>query len=501
MTETSGAFDLLRVEPSALGSRAAAHALRRFAVMLAAGWCVAFMVVGLSFRLQMYGDGSLFSYAVAAQDSWAFHWHNISGRLTVFLYAHLPAQAYVGWSGDAYGGVVLYGFLFFAAPLLGLAATYAADRSHGRVIFGYACASTATLCPLVFGFPTEVWLSHALFWPALAICHYARHSAAGLALTFAVLLALMLTHGGAVLFAAAILISVALRGPRDARFLRTAALFVPVIAVCGAVRIAWPPDPYFARVLASAALHVFDIGILTDRLLDLLLAALAGYVAGFAALRWLGGSDIPDEKIHLYAGSIVAVALAAYWTRFDDALHSDNRYYLRTVLIVATPGFGLLAAAIALSAEGRLKLRVLMLPPFLALIGRPVTARLAAGALAVITLIHVVETAKFASGWNQYTAAIRNLAIGAASDPALGDDALVSSLRIAPALNRLSWFSTTPYLSVLVAPKLQPRRLVVDPDSGYFWLSCRTATNNLRAARAVPRSTRRLVQREACLHK
>src|SRR5712691_238013 len=123
------------------------------ALVVAAGlcWSLLFVMIGLRYQLQMYGDGSIFSYSVAVQDAWAFHWHNISGRLFVFLSSHLPAETYVALTGDAHGGIVLHGFLFFVAPLLGLLATFAADRSAGRTIFGYACASTACLCPLVFG--------------------------------------------------------------------------------------------------------------------------------------------------------------------------------------------------------------------------------------------------------------------------------------------------------------------------------------------------------------
>ena len=145
-------------------------------VVIAAGicWSVLFVVIGLGYELQMYGDGSLFSYAVAVQDAWAFHWHNISGRLFVYLFCYVPAETYVELTRDAGGGIVVYGFLFFVAPLLGLVATFAADRSKGRIVFCTACASTACLCPLVFGFPTEMWMAQALFWPALAVCHYAR---------------------------------------------------------------------------------------------------------------------------------------------------------------------------------------------------------------------------------------------------------------------------------------------------------------------------------------
>jgi hypothetical protein len=118
------------------------NVLRAFAIAAGICWSVLFVVIGLRYELQMYADGSIFSYAIAVRDAWAFHWHNISGRLFVYLFCHLPAETYVELAGDPYGGIVVYGFLFFVAPLLGLTATFAADRSRGRIIFSYACLST-----------------------------------------------------------------------------------------------------------------------------------------------------------------------------------------------------------------------------------------------------------------------------------------------------------------------------------------------------------------------
>jgi hypothetical protein len=67
-------------------------------------------------------------------------------------------------------------------------------------------------------------------------------------------------------------------------------------------------------------------------------------------------------------------------------------------------------------------------------------------------------------------------------------------------LNRLSWFSTTPYLSVIAA-NFSPNRLVIDPAGNYFWLSCSTATVNEESARAVSTSARSLVRIYSCLHR
>jgi hypothetical protein len=75
--------------------------------------------------------------------------------------------------------------------------------------------------------------------------------------------------------------------------------------------------------------------------------------------------------------------------------------------------------------------------------------------------------------------------MGDESDPEFGKLYFVSSERIASNLNRLSWFSTTPYLSVIVA-NFMPNRIVIDPIGNYFRLSCATAMANTKAARAIP---------------
>ena len=467
-------------------------------LVIAAGicWSILFVVLGLRYELQMYADGSIFSYSVAVQDAWAFHWHNITGRLFVYLFSYVPAETYVELTRDASGGITVHGFLFFEAPLLGLIATWATDRSRHRIIFGYACLSTACLCPLVFGYPTETWMAHALFWPTLAVCHYARGGIGGIALVFAMLLALVFTHEGALIFAVAILATLLLRGRQDAAFLRAAGAVLAVMAIWAVVKVTFPPDEDVGSALRRAALHVFDVSILTGDLVLLLLGALASYGIAFLVLR----RRTPTE-VHVYAGLIVAMVLAVYWLRFDQALHTDNRYYLRTALLIATPVLGALAAVHALDADGRLNLQGPFLSRLIAAFTGDVTARAAVGALLLVMLVHAVETAKFVTAWTNYNASVRALATGAASDPALGDPQFVSSQRISADVNRLSWPSTTHFLSVLVAPDFAPARLVVDPDANYFWLSCETATANQETHRVVPVQVRRLVRVHACLHR
>jgi hypothetical protein len=463
-------------------------------IAIGLAWSIAFLVVALHYELQLYADGAMFSYAVAVQDVWAFHWHNISARASVFVLTLLPAEIYVGLTGNPLDGIRVYGFLLYAAPVFSLVCTFVADRSHGRVIFTYACGSTALLCPLIFGFPTEMWLAHALFWPALAIGQYARHNLVGTVLVFVMMLGLVLTHEGALVLATAIVLTLALRGLHNAYFRRASWALIAALTIWLAVKIVLPPDEYFAGALERAALHFFDLSIFQMNVVLLLLATAIGYF-----FVYFGFSRIAPNKAHLWAGAIVLCALAAYWLCCDQSVHASNRYYLRTTLVLFTPLIGAFAGLSAMRADG-LALPARRFDLLLATLKSGPLVQALVGASVLITLVHVVETRKFVVAWQNYKSAVAALATGSVSDPALGDPRFVSSRRISPDLNQLSWKSTTPYLSVIVA-NLVPSRLVVDPTAKYFWLSCQTATANYEASRFVPSASRNLVRIYACLHR
>jgi hypothetical protein len=479
-------------------SRLSAHEktlLRNLTVAVGLGWSVAFVIVALVYELQIYADASMFSYSVAVQDVWAFHWHNIAHRIAVFVLVLWPAEAFVGLTGHPYGGIVVYGLLFNIAPLIGLVWTFIADRSRNRAIFVFACGSTALLCPLVFGFPTEVWMAHALFWPALALAHYARPGARGAAALSIAIAALILTHEGGVALASVIVATLALHGFRHPLFLRGAIVLFGALSLWIVVKLLYPPDDYFADVLVRAGLHFFDPTIFQVNLVVLLIAVLAGYSLLFLALSWM-----MTARTALFAAPAVSViVLLIYWLQFDHWIHASNRYYLRTALVVITPVFGVLAAVYAMRADGAPIdwPRLLQIAKVLA---SGTVIRVCTGAIVLSTAIHVVQTAKFVTDWTAYKAAVRALALGSASDPVLGDPRFVSSERISPKLSQLSWFSTVEYLSIIVSD-FKPARIVVDPTGNYFWLSCETATHNAKAARSVPAPARELIRIYSCLHR
>jgi hypothetical protein len=477
------------------------HALRldersfRF-LIIGAGlcWSVAFVVIALFYELELYGDGAMFSYAVAVRDVWAFHWHNISGRTSVFLLSLLPAEALVGISGNPWVGIITYGLLFYISPFVGLILTYMADRSPGNTIFVYACTSTAVLCPLIFGFPTEMWLAHAIFWPVLALSHYARPTVAASMLVFVAQLLLAFTHEGALVLLLVVVATLAPRGLRSTSFVRAAICLIIILVMAAISKIAFPPDDYYASAFWRAALHFFDLEVFKVRVVSLLLAALTAYGAILALLCiW------SPRRACIYAFGMLLGLLSAYWLYFDHSVHASSRYYLRTALVILTPLLGVEAALAAMTKEGIVSARWTSLQnAFISPGSRTLCA--AASVFVVVSLIHVVETVKFVASWSDYRNAIAVLAMSSKSDPALGNPRFVSAERISPVLTRLSWFSTIPYLSIILSD-FSPNRLVIDPTGNYFWLSCGTATRNKDAELVVPVQTRELVRFYSCLHR
>ena len=480
-----------------VASHSDADLLRTVVVAAGLSWSVAFVAIGLRYELQLFGDGSIFSYSIVVEDAWAVHWHNISGRLFIYFLSILPAETYVELTKDAHGAIILYGLLHFSAPLLGLLATWVADRSKHRMIFVYACLSTALLAPLVFGFPTEMWIAHAIFWPAIAICHYRSTGIGGFALVFVVLLALVFTHEGALVFVAAVLMTFVMCGIGNVPSLKCIGALSIVMPIWLFVKLTFPPDSYYAPVFARSALHFFDATIFETDLVLLVFGAITTYLLALILL-WRR----TESKAWLYASLIVTIELAVYWLWFDQGLHATNRYYMRTALVIVAPVLGALAVAKRSDAERwRLPFEVPRLMGFINADKGSGAIRTVFGMFCVITLIYAVETIKFVVAWSDYKTAVRALAMGTESDTKLGDLHFVSSTRIDASLKRLCWNSTTPYLSVLMAPGFAPARLVVDPASNYFWLSCETAATNLDADRAVSKEGRELVRIYACLHR
>ena len=439
-----------------------------------------------------YGDGAIFSWAVALGEGWDIHWRNIAPRASAYVLQLRPAELAGAWTQSPRVAIAAYGILLAAPQALGLAATFVFDRTRQRVFFVFACASTACLAPLVFGFPSEMLLAHALFWPTLALATCAGRTRRAALMVFGFMLATAFTHEAALGLLAGIVGVQWLRGAGHPAFLRALACFVAVVAVWLAVNRAIPPDAYYGEVRLRAASEFLEARSLAFPEARLLASALAAYFALALCLR----------PFTARAGALAALAtlagLGLFWWRFDTILHAESRYYARTILLAGTCILAVVAALIFLRSEGRAGRIEKLGAPALDALSR--AGWIFPGALAVLLVVHVVETTKFVRGWLDYRAAVRALALGEAADPQLGAPFFVSSARIAPDVDRLSWFSTTPYFSALVAD-FAPNRIVVDPKGNYFWMDCGMATRQAEKPGAVPRRTREMIAAYACAHR
>jgi hypothetical protein len=441
---------------------------------LALAWCAAFPLVGLPAQLHLFADGAIFSYAVAAGDAWEFHWRQIPVRAAAFLWASLPAQAWGRIFGDPAQAVALYGALHFLAPALGFAATWRADRTG--LIRMWAALSIILLCPVVFGFPTELWTTHAAIWPALAL-FWSPGGRARWAAGTAALATVVLSHEGGLVWAGALLACLAF-APDRVNVLRRAALSLGLaLTIWIAVRIAFPIAPYEAEVLTRNAWRLVTVSNLCS---SLVLTAAAGLAAYCAALLLRRGPGV--------AFGVAAAGLAVWWVALDTTLHAGSRYELRALLLGLTPGLLALAALHACGRVERLAARARAAAPA------------AMGALLIVTLVHAVETAKFVAAWRGEVVALRALAADGQGDPTPGDGIFVSWSNMPARFAPLSWHSTTPFLAVMVSDGYAPRRLVVHPDGNYFWFGCAAATANAAMPSAFPHATREMIRDYTCLH-
>src|SRR5262249_25907200 len=143
-----------------------------------------------------------------------------------------------------------------------------------------------------------------------------------------------------------IVATLAPRGLRDPRFLRTAISLIAVLLLAAASKFVFPPDNYYAEVLLRAALHFFDRDILEVEVVLLLLAALTTYGALFAVIRLAS-----PERACIYSLVTVLALLSIYWLKFDHSVLANSRYYLRTALVLVIPAFALMATLSAVAEE------------------------------------------------------------------------------------------------------------------------------------------------------
>jgi hypothetical protein len=476
--------------------RATPHPSASAAILAGLVVAVAIPVLTFLFRFNLFADGAIFSYSVAAADGWRFHWVNIANRIAVFLIAHLPAQAIGLSTGEPDLAIGIYTALFYSAPLAGLVLTIRLDTAPSRAFAVAASLGTVLFLPFVVPFPSELVFTHALFFPALALAMSERGGRSRFAGLIVLMTGLANSHEGGAVCAICVLAATLFAGPGRGAVLRALVAFTVAAAVWLTLRLSLPPGDYVSGVLALAAWRMIQVESVLSRAMNwALLAGAVGLLSGLVLHAWLGRAGVWT------AGLAVSAGLMAAWFLLDPPAHAVDRYNMRLVLLV---GDGLLAgmATLFVARQGG---RAGWLFRFEPAWTGPVVARLAvtAGAAVVpLLVLHAGETVRFAGAWETYLTRVERIATGEdiVTDYA-GDPSFASSARIADGRDNVAWNSTTPYLSVLLAPQFLPRRLVVDPTTGYWWMDCATARASRDRELGLPRRARALIAAYACKHR
>jgi hypothetical protein len=293
-------------------------------------------------HLYAYADSSAFSVAILTGRAWDLIWVNYSGRLTTYLLTVLPAELLVRLGAGPRAALAAYSTIFWGLPLASLALSWLILPRDRRFNLVFPALSTVAFGLLVYGFPSETWVTMALFWPTLFAIRYLE----GAARPFAVVLLLGLfffTHELMVTALPIFLIAAARRSRRAFAFVLTA--IVACAALYVAAKLALPPDAATAKALnKNAASLLSPTGLVVGTLLCApLFTGLLGagaFSLAYALMRRAGAPRSAAAVMAALAGTAAALGartLPAIWA----GPYAEGRYHAR----VAAVGLTVLAGA------------------------------------------------------------------------------------------------------------------------------------------------------------
>lgn len=458
---------------------------------------ILYAAVFVATDLNLFYDGGLFSAVVAVGRPWEIYFCNFPARLGAYSLGVIPAAQFGRLTGSGAGAVHLYAILYICWPTLGVVATRLLDNTTDKHVSAFCNVATLTTPYYAYGFPTEVWISFALFWPTLCCCICAQSSIVRLAALFVLLPLLLFTHEAAILFFP-ILAGVAICFCRGRQRLLILATIVAVLALWAAVRGLVPAcSPRQLSPLQMLAgrpfVNLVSVGIAVA--MAAWLVALV--VAETAKLGRERANDLP-----LMAGAIV-LALYVYLTA--DSIYGLERYPARTLVLAQTFALGCICVGQLLierhspGTSWAMEFATKLLERYSMNIKRAVVAFLGFSIVA-----HGYATATFVAAWMDFNKEIARIAFDGAPAPkgfatlslehgkVAGTQAQPRSWRLATA--------STPVHVIMRAPGFETKRLVIIDASaeGPTWFNCEHGKALERAPGAIGPTSAALIRQLLC---
>lgn len=434
--------------------------------VLSAGLLAIGAVAGAVCGVMAFADGGYFVFGMATGDPWHLFWNNVPQRAAAYVITIAPLE----WALDR--GLLsvasllpIYSAVFLGFPVACMAlAPLSLGREQRRLLI-YPALALAGIAPLLYGFPTEVWLMLGAFWVVLFTVIGRARARARLAVFALSLPVLLFLHDLGILLSLVILGFVALRALLDREKRVTAGVMLgvalPVLACWLWVKLYVPiPDPVFARQIAG------------------------------------NGAQMLDPRLMLKSGPLVAIALATLlvlglaWRRVDRGRAAIAAVLLFAVMVAA--GGYMLKPFI----PGHYTLRILVTGINLGLAGlafmsdvsgtprpRPAYAGMSGWTVLLATAViaqQAVMTGFFLRDWSTYRSTLGGLASAPARTPDLDLADLGPALAGADArtrrivLTQMNWGWPTLYQNYVLS-NFRPHRLFVHMRHANV-LSCATVS-------------------------
>lgn len=377
--------------------------LQRATLALALAMAAVLPVLTVAFGTVAFADGSLFVLSILGPDPWTLVWASYPNRMSAFLLTILPPFVVGRVTGSAAAATAVYGLILGSLPLASLLLTLRFAGPRSALTFGCA-ASTILAAFCVAFFPTELWLTHAAFWPLAALALRPAGCTPLALLGPAIFTAF--THEAALPPLGLLLAAAAVRRASIGSIAVTAiALGLPVL-----VKLTAPiPNADIARTVGENAWIFLTADFLRTTMVD------RGTIAGLAAagVGLLLGRRHPTLAVA--AAASIAVAAILSMLIMPGELHVLRRYLSRTLVFAAL----VLAAAALLAGELAARLSPGLLVTARTRLSDHTAPLLLAMAVTIVVTAagHVVETTRFLGAWSVLRATLATGAINPADLP------------------------------------------------------------------------------------
>ena len=437
-------------------------------------WCAlvfnaAFATVYVATDLNLFYDGSFFSLTIAVGRPWNLLWCNFPGRFAAsYLLTAFPAQLYGDATGSASAAVRLYAILYICWPTIGIAATRLLDRTDDKHFSAYCNVASVTTPLFTFGFPTEVWITCALFWPTLCCCACTKHFSAPCWMFFLLLPLFGFTHEVSIVFFPLFFMVTAIfnHGVRRA-FMLTAIVAVLACWVFVESYIS-PCFPWARSFIHASARNMLTPSNLVNSVSISIGAAMGGWLLAAAVINRTRTEPAKATLLPFVVG-FVFLSIYTYYAR--DQIYGVERYPARTLVAVQTFGFGVLCVGSLLvwHADRLLLFGQAVSATARSMLGsRGTVVRRGITVFVVYSVVaHLYANAKFVRYWLALNTDLDEIVAGAGVVPigfgliALDEDVVTITRGVGVASDewRLASSSVTSHV-VMLAPGYDTKRLV-----------------------------------------